>query len=84
MVGGVALGRRCEGRKSSAADVLGIARPQKHDRRQERRRLLGRDGEAVGAQQRDESDEGRGRSRRPIDVAHATDSAIITSRRPET
>ena len=84
MVGGVALGRRGERRQPGAADVFEVARPQKHDRRQERRRLLGRDGKAVAAQQRNERDEGRGRSRRRIDVAHATDSAIMTSRRPET
>ena len=61
VIGGVALGRRGERREAGVADVLEIARPQQADRREERRRLLRRDREAVGAQQRDEGEEGLAR-----------------------
>ena len=84
MVGGVTLRRRRERRQPRAADVVGIARSQKDDRRQKRHGLLRRDGKAVGAHERDEGNESPRGPGQGIDAAHATDSAIMASRRPET
>ena len=53
----VPLRRRRQGRMRGAADVVEAARAQQRDGGQERRGLLRRDGEAVGAQQRREGDE---------------------------
>ena len=73
MVGGVTLRRRGERRQPRAADVVGIARSQKDDRRQKRHRLLRRDGKAVGAHERDEGNESPRGPGQGIDAAHATE-----------
>jgi hypothetical protein len=84
MVGGVTLGRRGQGRKTGPADIFKIPRPQENNRREERLRLLRRDGKAIGAQDRDKTDERLDGARRRSDLAHAIDSASMASRRPET
>ncbi len=81
VVGRAALWRRRQGRKPGAADVLQAARAEQLDRRQEARRLLRRDREAVGAQQRDKGDEDARGTRQLKVVAHAAASAMIASSR---
>ena len=63
VVGGAALRRDAERREARLPDVLQRARPEQADGGKERRCLFRRDGEAVGAQQRDEIDEGARRAR---------------------
>ena len=84
MIGGVTLGRRGQGRETCATDIIRIARSQEDDRREERLRLLRRDGKAIGPQDRDKTDERFDSARRRSDLAHATNSASMASRRPET
>ena len=84
VIGGVTLGRRGQGCETRPADIIEIARPQKDNRREERFRLLRRDGKAIGAQDRDKTDKRLDSARRRSDLAHATNSASMASRRPET
>ena len=76
----MALGRRREQRMRGAADVVQAARTQQRDGGQERRRLLRRDREAVGAQQAGEGDE-RLRSKREGHAVHAATPVMMASSR---
>ncbi len=79
--GAMALGRRRERREAGLADVLGVARTEQRDRREEGGRLLRSHGKAVGAQQRDEREKWP-RGAWQGGVAHAAASAISASSRP--